>query len=358
MLSFLPLKQEQIIIWECLFSILALISVKMFSLYEMRLISFLLFEVCVGSYWCSSSTLRSIYIPNEVRVTIVTIFRMPLNLIVLTVLYGVNAYKSFDAWIVTYLLLLLAMFAAFRLYTLSPNEGKKAEYNFIYKLTFAFVCFQKYLIQFWKETFCRKHDRIAKFVFKKFLASSHFCLIFSLHSKKDSFIRKMTAYDMTPLDVADQIVVRVQVTSSIGTQTGEIRMHRQGTVSELREEIYGKLGIPVEKQSLEFDGINLNEADKTTVLSQLGLKERSIIKLARLDGEEVILDPSMSELSPAKNLNETQKMINPDRDVVPVDFVQEVVNENDLVEEQPQITAIEVQAPPPEVNMVMINVAV
>ncbi|ETN99031.1 hypothetical protein RFI_38455 [Reticulomyxa filosa] len=159
---------------------------------------------------------------------------------------------------------------------------------------------------------------------------------------------KMATYDMSPLDLADRITVHIQVSNSIGIQTGNLSLHKHATLAELCEEIYSKLEVPVDKQSLEMDGINFDKAEKLTVLSELGLKEKSVIKLFRTDNEEIILDPSMSDLSPAENLVQTQSTAQ--RIVSQEDFVNSVIDANTLAAVEAQITALEVQAPPSQVN--------
>ncbi|CAI9737434.1 molybdate-anion transporter-like isoform X1 [Octopus vulgaris] len=48
--------------------------------------AFLVFEVCVGIFWPSISTLRGKYLKDDTRATVMNIFRIPLNLIVVTIL--------------------------------------------------------------------------------------------------------------------------------------------------------------------------------------------------------------------------------------------------------------------------------
>ncbi|ELT90330.1 hypothetical protein CAPTEDRAFT_161785 [Capitella teleta] len=49
-------------------------------------IGFLVFEVCVGIFWPSLSTMRGRYVPEETRATIMNFFRIPLNAIVVMIL--------------------------------------------------------------------------------------------------------------------------------------------------------------------------------------------------------------------------------------------------------------------------------
>ncbi|XP_043715799.1 molybdate-anion transporter-like [Telopea speciosissima] len=56
------------------------------------LFGFCTFEACVGIFWPSIMKMRSQYIPEEARSTIMNFFRIPLNIFVCIVLYNVNAF--------------------------------------------------------------------------------------------------------------------------------------------------------------------------------------------------------------------------------------------------------------------------
>jgi MFS family permease len=57
-----------------------------------QLMGFCIFEACVGLFWPSIMKMRSQYIPEEARSTIMNFFRVPLNIFVCVVLYNVNAF--------------------------------------------------------------------------------------------------------------------------------------------------------------------------------------------------------------------------------------------------------------------------
>lgn len=57
-----------------------------------QLLGFCTFEACVGIFWPSIMKMRSQYIPEEARSTIMNFFRIPLNMFVCIVLYNVNAF--------------------------------------------------------------------------------------------------------------------------------------------------------------------------------------------------------------------------------------------------------------------------
>lgn len=56
-----------------------------------QLVGFCTFEACVGVFWPSIMKMRSQYIPEEARSTIMNFFRIPLNIFVCIVLYNVDA---------------------------------------------------------------------------------------------------------------------------------------------------------------------------------------------------------------------------------------------------------------------------
>lgn len=58
----------------------------------LQLLGFCTFESCVGIFWPSIMKMRSQYIPEEARSTILNFFRIPLNIFVCIVLYNVDAF--------------------------------------------------------------------------------------------------------------------------------------------------------------------------------------------------------------------------------------------------------------------------
>lgn len=74
------------------------------------LIAFLVFEVCVGMYWPCIGTLKSQLVPEENRAAVYTLFRVPLNAIVIGVL--LTDMTTFTIFKVCTTLLLLATGAA------------------------------------------------------------------------------------------------------------------------------------------------------------------------------------------------------------------------------------------------------
>ncbi|KAI5076352.1 hypothetical protein GOP47_0008417 [Adiantum capillus-veneris] len=59
---------------------------------RLLLFGFCVFEACVGIFWPSIMKLRSQFVPEEARSTILNFFRIPVNIFVCVVLYNVDAF--------------------------------------------------------------------------------------------------------------------------------------------------------------------------------------------------------------------------------------------------------------------------
>ena len=59
---------------------------------RMQVLAFCVFEACVGVFWPAMMQLRSVYVPEEVRATVLNLFRVPLNLFVCVVLFNVEMF--------------------------------------------------------------------------------------------------------------------------------------------------------------------------------------------------------------------------------------------------------------------------
>ncbi|KAG5392939.1 hypothetical protein IGI04_022902 [Brassica rapa subsp. trilocularis] len=59
---------------------------------SIQLLGFCVFEACIGIFSASIMKMRSLYIPEEARSTIMNFFRVPLNLFVCIVLYNVDTF--------------------------------------------------------------------------------------------------------------------------------------------------------------------------------------------------------------------------------------------------------------------------
>lgn len=59
---------------------------------KVQLLSFCVFEVCIGLFWPSMMRMRAHYLPDDLRATLINCFRIPLNLFVCAVLYNVKIF--------------------------------------------------------------------------------------------------------------------------------------------------------------------------------------------------------------------------------------------------------------------------
>ncbi len=57
---------------------------------RVQVVAFCVFEACVGAFWPSLMQLRSVFVPEDVRATVINLFRVPLNLFVCVVLFNVE----------------------------------------------------------------------------------------------------------------------------------------------------------------------------------------------------------------------------------------------------------------------------
>lgn len=62
---------------------------------QLQLVAFCLFEFAVGVFWPSMMKMRSQHVPEEMRATVINLFRIPLNLFVCVVLYNVSPLIRF-----------------------------------------------------------------------------------------------------------------------------------------------------------------------------------------------------------------------------------------------------------------------
>jgi len=96
--------------------------------HTIRLLAFFVFEVCVGLFWPSMGFLRSRYVPEEVRATVMNLFRIPLNIIVVVVLANIGKLSERGVFIACVSCLLPALFCQMHLVTLtvdSPQQVKR-----------------------------------------------------------------------------------------------------------------------------------------------------------------------------------------------------------------------------------------
>jgi len=87
-----------------------------------RFFAFCVFEVCVGIYFPSIGTLRGRLVPNEVRATVMNLFRCGLNIIVVVVLYNIEHLQEKSAFLICFCLLSTGMLAQGRLHSMMDSN--------------------------------------------------------------------------------------------------------------------------------------------------------------------------------------------------------------------------------------------
>ncbi|KAH7513672.1 uncharacterized protein LOC107430089 [Ziziphus jujuba] len=92
-----------------------------------QLAGFCTFEACVGIFWPSIMKMRSQYIPEEARSTIMNFFRIPLNIFVCVVLYNVNAFPITVMFGMCSIFLFMAAVLQRRLMVISENQKPKQQ---------------------------------------------------------------------------------------------------------------------------------------------------------------------------------------------------------------------------------------
>ena len=98
--------------------------------HSLRFLSFCVFEVCVGMFWPSLGFMRSRYVPEEVRATVMNIFRIPLNMIVVLVLVNIERLEQFQVFLLCFTCMLPAVFCQWRLCEVvldAPEVAQKKE---------------------------------------------------------------------------------------------------------------------------------------------------------------------------------------------------------------------------------------
>jgi MFS family permease len=91
------------------------------------MVSFCIFEVCVGIYWPCVGTLKGIYVPENQRSAIYNLFRIPLNAIVLFVL--LSKVESQTSFLCCGILLLIGAYLCVKLDGLIKVTSTTAEEN-------------------------------------------------------------------------------------------------------------------------------------------------------------------------------------------------------------------------------------
>lgn len=93
----------------------------------LQLLAFCVFEACVGVFWPSIMKMRSQYIPEEARSTIMNFFRIPLNIFVCIVLYNVSAFPIMAMFGMCAIFLAVAAVLQQRLLVISTKYSRVQE---------------------------------------------------------------------------------------------------------------------------------------------------------------------------------------------------------------------------------------
>jgi MFS transporter, MFS domain-containing protein family, molybdate-anion transporter len=115
--------EEQIMRWIFVISSMALAMPILTSDHTMIFCGFIVFEICCGIYFPSVGTMRSRYIPEEVRSTVMNVFRMGLNIIVVVVLININTLATDTVFLLCTFLLTAAVVCQHRLFVLVEQNS-------------------------------------------------------------------------------------------------------------------------------------------------------------------------------------------------------------------------------------------
>ena len=91
---------------------------------KIQMLGFLVFEAMVGIFWPSMMKMRSQYVPEEVRSTVMNFFRIPLNLFVCVILYNVALFPLSAMFAMCALFLVVAAFLQKKLEMLSSERPR------------------------------------------------------------------------------------------------------------------------------------------------------------------------------------------------------------------------------------------
>eukprot|EP01132_Coremiostelium_polycephalum_P007760 gene7760-9550_t len=92
--SLITLKSNQLLQYILLLSIFSMLIPYFFNNSNLIYLSFLIFEICCGLYFPCMGTLRSEYIPESVRASIMNYFRVPLNFLVVLILVNISKFPN------------------------------------------------------------------------------------------------------------------------------------------------------------------------------------------------------------------------------------------------------------------------
>lgn len=125
--SFIP-SSEWATVFACAAASFSLFLPALTTSHTLLLVSFCVFECCVGLYFPSIGAQRAQHIPNEARTTIMSIFRIPLNLIVVLTLLNVSQLSTVKISLYSSGLLVAATLGErFLMFLTSSTESRNEE---------------------------------------------------------------------------------------------------------------------------------------------------------------------------------------------------------------------------------------
>mmetsp|Transcript_38416 Transcript_38416/g.62959 ORF Transcript_38416/g.62959 Transcript_38416/m.62959 type:complete len:165 (-) Transcript_38416:43-537(-) len=112
-------KQESLLRWLqcmemkyiCIVACAVLFALRYTQQFDLTLAMILVYEICVGGYRPIISSLRSHVIPHQYMATIVNIFRVPLNIIVVVVLINIEYLQHYILLIASAMLIICSIVA-------------------------------------------------------------------------------------------------------------------------------------------------------------------------------------------------------------------------------------------------------
>jgi MFS family permease len=119
--------KEQIMLFMFMVSATGLVIPVLFQDGFLNLLSFLIFEITVGIFWPVISTLKGIYIAEDVRSTVMNYFRIPTNFFVIVVLNQVKKLSKPLVFLICVILVVVSVGAAYYVHKSSIINQKKKQ---------------------------------------------------------------------------------------------------------------------------------------------------------------------------------------------------------------------------------------
>lgn len=122
-------KTEKLILYVYILATLCLSIPLFFDNGILILLGFYIHEVCIGIFWPGMGKLKSIYIPEKVRSTLMNYFRIPTNLFVVLILGKVNDIPTNIIFGISVSLMLIAVISQIKFISLTEKNEMLSEIN-------------------------------------------------------------------------------------------------------------------------------------------------------------------------------------------------------------------------------------